>query len=513
MPFVVYMIAMMTMEVIAATIGLTFYYFMFWLIFQRKSGKPKELRADEHVYYPVRFYVPLSKILCEYIAFVIIMVSFQSWILNYWDKGKDFAVVGLACALIASFLPLEKKVKRVVVNAKGITLEYRVGGYAQYETKQYADCVGKCLYFEGPNGTRKKVQLRFLCGEDRNAVVQDLKLLKQTGKLMPETAVNVMEEWKKADQQYREEKQKLYADTKRYEAYLNEEAAKRLSKSQKQDLVRMIQLGDKMNAIKRCREWSGLGLKEAKDVVEQYRKCLMDKEEMDGILPVVTASENNADRLKSDAEIRELDKKYADEAEKWKALRENPKQYDAFLRQTGKQISENRRREIVQLAQNGEMVKAIKLFRDVTGQSLKTSHDLVMAYQTYLVADEPRGEKPGNKGDLSWKWSLTDKEQELSEQRSLEGTLDQLLSDLSMRREEFVALIPPAPLLGVACVRATLDPQGIMFRAEVEFVEHDAQGKPKILYKDGLMSWDVRDVFVAFRRSARVQTDGWQQKK
>ena len=54
-------------------------------------------------------------------------------------------------------------------------------------------------------------------------------------------------------------------------------------------------------------------------------------------------------------------------------------------------------------------------------------------------------------------------------------------------------------------------PQGIMFRAEVEYLERDAQGKPKILYKNGLMSWDVRDVFVTFRRNAKVQTDGWQQ--
>ena len=55
----------------------------------------------------------------------------------------------------------------------------------------------------------------------------------------------------------------------RYEKYLKEEADKRLSSSQKQDLVHMIQMGDKMNAIKRCREWTGLGLREAKDMVEQ----------------------------------------------------------------------------------------------------------------------------------------------------------------------------------------------------------------------------------------------------
>ena len=114
----------------------------------------------------------------------------------------------------------------------------------------------------------KKVNLSFLCWEDRNAVLQDVTLLRKTGKLTATTVTKEAEAWKKANQQFMEEKQKLYADTKRYEAYLKEESSKRLSSSQKQDLVRMIQLGDKMNAIKRCREWTGLGLKEAKDVVD-----------------------------------------------------------------------------------------------------------------------------------------------------------------------------------------------------------------------------------------------------
>jgi len=502
-------IAWLAMEIIGTTCGLAFYFFLFRLIFQRTPSKPKELRANEHVYYPMRFYVPFSKIACEYIAFVIITVSFQLWIRNYWAGGRELLIIGVVFALIGAFLPLGKKVKRVIINVEGLTLEWSMGGSAHYGLKQYVGEGTKYLCFDCPGGPMKKVNLSFLCWEDRNAVLQDVTLLRKTGKLTATTVTKEAEAWKKANQQFMEEKQKLYADTKRYEAYLKEESSKRLSSSQKQDLVRMIQLGDKMNAIKRCREWTGLGLKEAKDVVEQYRKCLVEKEEADGMPTPVTIPQNVSYELKSDAEIRELDKKYYEEAEKWKKLQENPAQYDAFLRQASKQISENRRREIVQLAQTGAMVKAIKLFRDTTGLSLKISHDLVTAYQTYLMGDEQKKEAPVDKGGLSWKWCISGKEREYSEQKSLEGTLDQLLSDLSMKREESVVLIPPAPLLGVACVRACLDPQGIMFRAEVEFVEHDAQGNPKILYKNGLMSWDVRDVFVSFRRTAKVQTDGW----
>ena len=471
-------------EVISTTMGLAFYYFLFWMFFLRKPGKPKEVRANEHVYYPVRFYIPILKILGVYSALMIIMVSLKLWIRGYWAGGRDVVIVCAVYGLIILFIPAEKNVKRVLVNTEGITLECRVGGNIHYAAKQYMGYEGISLYFEDPSGVRKTVKLRRWCREDRFAIVQDLNMLKQTGKLTGATATKADEERRMANQRFLEEKQKLYADTKRYEAYLKEEASKRLSSSQKQDLVRMLQSGDKMNAIKQCREWTGLGLKEAKDVV---------------------------DRLKSDAEIRELDRKRGEDAEQLKRLQENPAQYAAFLRQAAKQISENRRREIVQLAQNGEMVKAIKLFRDITGESLKVSHDLVTAYQTYLVAGGQREEAPVNRGSFSWKWNISGEEQEYSEQKSLEGTLDQFLSDLSMRREESVTLIPPAPLLGIVCVRACLDPQGIMFRVEVEFVEHDAQGNPKILFKNGLMSWDVRDIFVNFRRSAKVETDGWQQ--
>ena len=50
-----------------------------------------------------------------------------------------------------------------------------------------------------------------------------------------------------------------------------------------------------------------------------------------------------------------------------------------------------------------------------------------------------------------------------------------------------------------------------MFRVEVVTTERDAKGNAKILFKNGLMSWDVRDIFVSFKKGAGVQTDGWQQ--
>ena len=70
MHFIVSVIAEMAAEIISSTMGILFYAFLFKLIFHRKPKKTKEIQANEHVYYPVRFYVPFAKLLCEYIAFM-----------------------------------------------------------------------------------------------------------------------------------------------------------------------------------------------------------------------------------------------------------------------------------------------------------------------------------------------------------------------------------------------------------------------------------------------------------
>lgn len=201
MSYIVSMIAIMATRIIAATMGLFFYYLLFRLIFRRNPGKPPEIHATEQIFYPVRFYVPALKLAWEYVSLVIFMISWELWVLNYWAAGKDFAIAFLAFALIISLLPFEKKVKRVIVSAGGITLEYRKGGSAHFASGQLVGCKGKCLYFEDLDGARKKVKLAFLCREDRQAVMRDLE--------------------------------------------------------------RRARTGEKMNDIEQCREWTGFGLKEA----------------------------------------------------------------------------------------------------------------------------------------------------------------------------------------------------------------------------------------------------------
>ena len=438
-------------EMISTTMGLVFYYVLFRLLIGRLPRRQKEVGAYEHVYYPKRFYVPALKVASIYLSFMITVISLRLWLQRFWDGGQYVGIASLLLGVIAFVIPFQKKVNRVVVNKEGLTLEYRAGGSAHYAPEQYADCQNKRLYFEDASGSRKAVQLGFLYSEDMYAVAQDMSVLKQTGKLLAGAATKADEAQRKANQEYLEEKQKLYADTARYDAYLKEEAAKRLTPAQVQELEQILRDGDKINAIKRCREWTGLGLKEAKDMVDRYQDNLQKNEAV---------------------------------GYHWESVAENG--YRDSLAAGG------------MMGQNRESLA-------------KSGYRESLASQEKSVLSAQEDKLPAQEKNVSWKWRITGREQDFSEQNSLEGVLDQLLSDLSMRREESIALAPSSPIQGIACVRASLDPQGIMFRMEVVTTERDAKGNAKILFKNGLMSWDVRDIFVSFKKGAGVQTDGWQQ--
>ncbi|MBR6046313.1 MAG: hypothetical protein IKP47_11830 [Ruminococcus sp.] len=63
-------------------------------------------------------------------------------------------------------------------------------------------------------------------------------------------------------------------NTPEYDAYLKE-AASRIPDTQKQRLISLTESGHKLDAIKECREITGVGLKYARDIIENYQKYLL----------------------------------------------------------------------------------------------------------------------------------------------------------------------------------------------------------------------------------------------
>ena len=72
---------------------------------------------------------------------------------------------------------------------------------------------------------------------------------------------------------YAAQMQELYNDKEKYGKYLREAAGK-LTSQQKAQITQLAENGDKLSAIKLCREMTGLGLKSAKDMVDEYKLYL-----------------------------------------------------------------------------------------------------------------------------------------------------------------------------------------------------------------------------------------------
>ena len=71
----------------------------------------------------------------------------------------------------------------------------------------------------------------------------------------------------------------MFGSKKEASVQVDKEALKRyaalISETDKARIIAMVEEGRKIEAIKECREITGAGLKDAKDMVDDYQKYLM----------------------------------------------------------------------------------------------------------------------------------------------------------------------------------------------------------------------------------------------
>lgn len=451
---------MISIRSLSSIIGLFFYYLIFWLIFRSKPRRPKEILTDKHIYYPVRFTFHGGKFFCQFITYAVAVASFETGMMTNGDTYKTVAAFSILLCILFTILPFQKKVDRVVADGSGVTIQYRRGDSISFPARGYAGYRQKQLIFLDENGSEKTVPFPFLCRDDLMALAHDLDLLKRSGELQGahkpqgtvksevQTRANQMGNGRSAalDKKFAQEKQKLYEDEKRYGAYLKDAYAK-LQAQQQQELERLLQNREKIMAIKLCREWTGLGLKEAKDMMDQLQESIEGQSSLYGQSMSDAQKVQNAQDMQNERNMRN---------------------------ESSTQKVQNERS--VPNAVNSANVQA------------------------------PTSEK-----EMSWTLRITDKEQDVISQRDLEKTVDQALGQIAMDREEFVILEASVPIHGVSFVQARKDSDSFMYHAEVGSAEKNDQGRPRILYKNGLMSWDVRDLFAAYYKEQELDMQGWQE--
>jgi len=265
---------------------------------RKKPGNPCELLPKEHIYYPFRY--SLGTKLVELILIVMFFIGFLPfegyYILMIFDREAWEPVLGGFFA-IGVFLfvkkvrqPRDGKVARVVTNEQGVTFFYKDEAPLSYPAQDYRGYRGAAeafrLYFGDGRVPDRAVPIGFLCHKDALAVAYDLQMIKRTGKLPAElpdkgavlsAAVPHMKEKTEAaavpvappDQKTLEETERMRSDPASYAAYLKGYADK-LPMQQKQEILQNIESGNPIMAIKLCRELTGLGLKDAKAIVDAY---------------------------------------------------------------------------------------------------------------------------------------------------------------------------------------------------------------------------------------------------
>ena len=507
--------------------GLAFYALIAMVVVHTKqrANPPKapEFYPDRHIYYPHRplrflkllymFY--LGAAFCLILPFVVALISFRLF--------KGGAVPLAMAALVGGILVMIRRVKEssgsvadyMIVTSEALIVHYRSGRLEQYAWRThsgYDNGEGGIVYivFRAPNGTESKISLEGLSENDSLLLRKDLERIKKSGNLSgngsqmqtgradtenragntPHAGAGAAAVPKKTAVRTQSEKAALYADPAAYTAYLKREAAK-LSAEQRRELVKIIESGYMMPAIKQCREWTGLGLKEARDMVDAWRSCLADES---GIRPSAEAMPGVQSATVAKPEVQQGVQSVA--AAKPEI-------------QPGVSSAAAAMPEVQPGAQSFTAVKpeARPGVQSVTAAEAR--QEALAAY----AADTALSENTEEKKELSWTLRITDKEQGVTDKRSLERNIDQAIVDIGRKREEFLVLAPSEPVRGISFMQVCPDTNGIYFHVEASFGEKNEQGRPKLLGRDRLMSWEARNICMAFYLGEEIPMTDWSEVK
>jgi ribosomal protein L7/L12 len=154
-----------------------------------------------------------------------------------------------------------------------------------------------------------------------------------------------------------------------------------------------ITAGQKINAIKRYRELTGLGLKEAKDAIEYITLHPWEQGEKKGAAPYDTQDAGVRDLIKAGKldEAIEVYRKFAGVDEYtakdavWKIEQDMKYEADAESRLNDEPLDDPSRDPYLQsLVMDGNKIEAIKEYRQRTGLGLREAKDAIDALEKQL---------------------------------------------------------------------------------------------------------------------------------
>lgn len=279
--------------------GLSIFFFVFFIItasmFARQknsTSKPNEYLSDRLVFYPCGYTKKLKVMaLITFFGFLVLLPTAIAYGIGRvylderaWIPGVAVFAIGLLILIILGSKPFSFKEACLIIDDQKVTVKYKDGEKEDkvfYVSKYDHFCretkyVASRLVFNGYEGD-EELSLHFLRSNDAVTVGTMTDFIKKNGRVpviqqvasKQEAPQRIAEQYKADAAAYARAQQELYNDIPKYNAYL-ENVFSKLPGEKKVQIIDLVRQNRKLEAIKEVREYTGEGLKIAKDLVEKF---------------------------------------------------------------------------------------------------------------------------------------------------------------------------------------------------------------------------------------------------
>lgn len=338
---------------------------------------PYEQRDNEHIYYPPnkRGKAMLALLFIFCVILPVFAVTFASILEISFLTGVSGFFISAAAGVAVTFLILHifsPDVRCISVYRNSLRLYktdgsevfYPLNSYAGY-TNEYVSASSTykaaTLWFQ-EGYERTALDITYFSDEQKQALVNDIDSLIRTQDLRQAAASNTA---RPVQQQKPANVQKPYyqskkSDSKAYGQKL-EKAAAKISLNDRIHITKMLKEQRKIEAIKLVQLTAGLGLAEAKDLVESH-----------------------SDLVWVGSRLEQMSKPTSSPHEDHLSRKADPTKYKEYLAQAADRMGWEDRKQARDFISAQNNIEAIRFVRERTGLGLAEARDIVMEHSELL---------------------------------------------------------------------------------------------------------------------------------
>lgn len=256
------------------------------------TSKPNEYLADRLVFYSCGYTKKLKVIaMITFSGYLVILptaIAYGVGRAYLGDRAWIAALIAFGIGLLIMFLigrqPFCFKESCLIIDEQKVTVKYKDGEkedkicyVSQYDhfSRETRNLPPK-LIFAGYEG-EEILSLHFLRSNDAVTAGKMVEFIKKTGRVpvvqqvasKQEAQQKIAERYQKDVEAFAKEQQELVNDTPRYKSYL-EKVLDKIPDAEREKIAELVRQGRKIEAIKEAREYTGEGLRIAKDLVDRY---------------------------------------------------------------------------------------------------------------------------------------------------------------------------------------------------------------------------------------------------